>query len=925
MPKTQKSLQTASDTKTKQITDFFPRKSTLSSSCASRPAVVSQKNAKQLSAKENATPVTRNSHLKAKQGEPSPNAAAPSDSQEAGTGSPLPTKAVHIASPMHPSTKRLRSQSVISFQPNNVRWPNNILHEAKFEEEKMDIENSLVVHVRSETTPLPSSSFLQVPPSDTRRTKKSRFSVSPDRQLEVSSLVPSSLSEERELGPNRPEQKDIGAVKEAVDHWRQQALPPSPLTNVNSPVEPNMVPRPDLQSSTVYNADWNMAVDSVYDATPSRPSTSAATASIPTPPSTDGPDETHPSLPIEILDVNTKTEQIIRDIKARALARSRTQEPSSPLSSVASLGGSDDEDDDLDVLAGLGLGNNSKLKSSLKARTPVKPARYNLRKPAAKTELSKQGPALSLRHDTPPSPPSRRKPTANPLDALLKEERAVNGRNGMRSVDREAQLRDLASMNLDDESDDDDVNLNKPKPYVPMTSDDDGNPFIDDNQKEQVLEILQGDKLIEDEEEHLRQQGEVGVALWGPSELCTMDSYDDTLPRLDYRGSDPTLQTFAQTVAHGDRALVHLVIQAGALELANYADGGLDAVSWLVDLAISFRRDNLNLCASRILPNVLNNTTFITSVPLFERTLSTLHTLNAELSTLERLGWAINRGLRGVILGDDRCTVIERLLFHIMNAAKSRHLHRKEIPDILAALLLIGMEPSLSPEMRLQVSRVIHEVCESVGEPSNVDAEVESAICNKVLHLTQPYTLQNKLYALSFLSSGSGRVARVARSVAHAMLTDKSALLPSQYSALPPLSEIMAMLGVSSQDSLRPAGKFEIHEGTNYVEMACWTFVLAIAITDIPQYLEQEESSRHTPSPSKSPAKERDQSLVLALHEKLYKIHGRIQDTRAAHLDRSRTKAILFQTAFRILYQYQAVVQHRRKSNHNIQSYFRRK
>lgn len=85
------------------------------------------------------------------------------------------------------------------------------------------------------------------------------------------------------------------------------------------------------------------------------------------------------------------------------------------------------------------------------------------------------------------------------------------------------------------------------------------------------------------------------------------------------------------------------------------------------------------------------------------------------------------------------------------------------------------------------------------------------------------------------------------------------------------------MLGISTQDSPRPAGKFEIHEGTDYVDMACWTYVLAVAITGIPQYLEQEESSKSTLSPSRSPAKEKDQSLVHALHEKLYKIHGRIR------------------------------------------------
>lgn len=367
MPKAQKSSQNAPDAKVKQITDFFPRKQALSQGAspgASRLTVASQRNARQLSTKENTTPLTRNSHSRTKQGsESSTNTTASSDSQRAGAGSPMPTKTIHITSPMQPSTKRFRSQSIVSPQPSKQnKRSKQILCESKFEEGKMDVEESAVVYVRSEPAPVPNSSFLQVPPSDTTRVKKSRFSTPPDHQLEVISLVPSSLSEEKELEPNRPEQKDVRVVKEAVDHWRQQALPPSPSTSVNSPIEPRVESRPISQSSTPFDTDWSMAVDSVDNSTPARPNFSATTASIPTPPSTDGPDDIHLISPVKPLDAKAKTEQIIRDIKARAYAQSRAQEPSSPLSEIASLDSTDDEDDNFDGLDGLGLGNSTKLK-----------------------------------------------------------------------------------------------------------------------------------------------------------------------------------------------------------------------------------------------------------------------------------------------------------------------------------------------------------------------------------------------------------------------------------------------------------------------------------------------------------------------------------------------------------------------------------
>jgi hypothetical protein len=87
---------------------------------------------------------------------------------------------------------------------------------------------------------------------------------------------------------------------------------------------------------------------------------------------------------------------------------------------------------------------------------------------------------------------------------------------------------------------------------------------------------------------------------------------------------------------------------------------------------------------------------------------------------------------------------------------------------------------------------------------------------------------------------------------------------------------------ISSSSSLCPAGKFEIHDATNYVDMASWTFILAIALTDISQYVESGEANKSVASlaasPSKStPTKEKEGSIIHALHEKLYQIHNRIR------------------------------------------------
>lgn len=301
---------------------------------------------------------------------------------------------------------------------------------------------------------------------------------------------------------------------------------------------------------------------------------------------------------------------------------------------------------------------------------------------------NKPNSTFNLHRDISPSPPARPKPAVNPLDALLKEKRVIDGKNGARSADREAQLRDLASMNLNDESDDDVDSLNKLKTSIPILKEDIGNPFIDDEQRQQVMEILKGDRMIEDEEEHLRQQGKVGVTLWDISESYFMDSRDVALLPLEYLGSDPTLRAFAQTIAHGNRELIHLMLQTGALELANYADGGINVINWLIGLgecfnccreapypqwttlALSRRDDNLDFSASRVLSNVLSNSTIMTPVPLFEHMLFTLRALGAKPSILERLGWVVSNEPHSGISDDERSLVVERLMFCVIDAAK---------------------------------------------------------------------------------------------------------------------------------------------------------------------------------------------------------------------------------------------------------------
>jgi hypothetical protein len=378
MPKAQKSSQDASGLKNRQITDFFSQKPAVSEGGATRLGV-DKKKTKQVAAKENATPHVCSAHSKASLGnETSTNGSSSSVCSRAAAVSPVPTKVTHITSPMQPSTKRLRSQSITASRSvKQVKRTKNILCESQLEEDKMEVDENSIVYVPAMVAvSAPAPSFLKVPSSNNESASGPRVSISPDPQSEVS-LVPSSVSDEVELDSRRLKRKDAGAMKGAVVYWRQQALPPSPLTYVNSPVEPRRQLRSDIRSSTAFETDWNMDNDSASSTTPSRPSTNTTTnTSFPTPPSTDGPNHLFSMSPVKVLDSKTKTEQLIQDIKTRARANARTQPQtsSSPLLDIPSLDSSDEDDDEDDGLAVLGLKDTTKLRYagiSQKKRSPV--------------------------------------------------------------------------------------------------------------------------------------------------------------------------------------------------------------------------------------------------------------------------------------------------------------------------------------------------------------------------------------------------------------------------------------------------------------------------------------------------------------------------------------------------------------------------
>jgi len=141
--------------------------------------------------------------------------------------------------------------------------------------------------------------------------------------------------------------------------------------------------------------------------------------------------------------------------------------------------------------------------------------------------------------------------------------------------------------------------------------------------------------------------------------------------------------------------------------------------------------------------------------------------------------------------------------------------------------------------------------------------------------------------------------------VSYCIITDERSPTPEMYSDVPPLLPIVEQLEPYSKSSGNPPGKFALYDGTDYLDLGFYIAILGIAVSNLKGYVAQE---RQRPRPSavpSSPGKVRDKPMteLQLLHAALEALHSKILDSRAAYLERSRTKAAVKQLAMNVHYQ----------------------
>ncbi|GLB37490.1 hypothetical protein LshimejAT787_0405410 [Lyophyllum shimeji] len=743
----------------------------------------------------------------------------------------------------------------------------------------------------------------------------SQINTNPKKKQRLSSpepcgeLVPTSQSDEFEMAPAHSTQRDPALVKRSVDEWRHNAVS-DPASLSDNPFKES----PNIPTVTL-------------EGTPPPPNRLSSLSPLPASPM--------------VLDPTTKAAQIIADIKARAYAESLRNRPETPVREFKDeLSDSDDDMLPESPIRGRGKGGASAHLPAVAARSSGRCSLRNQR-PSPSPSAPKQSASSSQRTRVasthcPSAVTAKGKGKAyNPLDALLKEKKRDDqrgkGSEALRQAEAALANRDAIMLDVDDDFTNEAaaqkavlerkrtaMKSSSPMAYDANESDDE----LNDEERTRLLGEKRGKAIVNllDTDKAMRAKDVekvAGTPFWqGAGEMDDLMEVDEVaFPPLDISKPHPLLSALRGAIERKDIAQATLLI--GSIASIHLGDH-TNVIPYLCELALLPEATTLCTSALQVVTHIWSSS--IRQVPgiSFACISRVLARLGAQRDVLSAMGWPVPDKLVP-ISARKRDSVLCRLVMLVTASARSRRLSNDEVPDVLMSLILVANEPSSSHELRDEIMLAIDEVCRSIASGGDISASLESTICTGVLKYVSTVEPVNKAYITGLFGSGSGRTRRIARWIAHGIITDNQIVTPKRYSDLPPLLALAAELTRKRLDDADAVpGKFELHEKTDFVDMAFYVQILGVGITNVVGYVTEERKAPRPPPSLGGVASEPPQPPLGLIRLAIESLHSRISDLRATRLDRSRAKAALKELSLRIYYQRQAALQ----SARTLHTYF---
>ncbi|KAL5523425.1 hypothetical protein ACEPAG_7598 [Sanghuangporus baumii] len=397
------------------------------------------------------------------------------------------------------------------------------------------------------------------------------------------------------------------------------------------------------------------------------------------------------------------------------------------------------------------------------------------------------------------------------------------------------------------------------------------------------------------------------------------------LPRLEMNLEDPSLRLLQKLVDLADIDGADVVLQSG---LISFEDA--DFMEWLFEVAIC-TSGSLAISAHAVLKHICESRSQESRAVILSITpvLKALSKLGARRDFLDALHLKAASCDRLVLPDTLRSEALWRLSEIILSLASEDLLHVEDVPVYFALLVAIGMDIESDINLRLSIKRALNCLINAYcGEFSAERGEMEMEICSKIMALTSGLNAANKEYLLSFVDGDNPVTRRVGQWVAFAMLTgDYGARLAREFFAgPPPLADVIALLDTRLESGLRSdhfniSRNSERFDSLDYAALGHHVEVLGRVLMNVPQYVLAEKAEARVARDSEDSPRRRGRVLskLETIKGLLERLGNNIADTRAAHLDRSQTKAVIQQLAMRIDYQRKAAYEEPK-----INNFFRR-
>ncbi|KAJ4483356.1 hypothetical protein J3R30DRAFT_1767683 [Lentinula aciculospora] len=746
--------------------------------------------------------------------------------------------------------------------------------------------NGLSGSVPSETDSAIILSSVPVPPTPLSPPDNSMKKNEPWKNTQLSSPescssdeVPGSVSGEEEMeyvGRVRP---DVTALKDSVAKWRNESLSLSIMPNGMDVVEVT-TSEPD-RDRPFYGAERTTPPPFQQQLTP--------------PPTTGVDQQTFSPIPKPI-DTAKKTEILIAEIKAKALAAAKF----SPIEEVIPFKETlSDSDDDLRPLE-ISVKGKGKTKE---IAAPISTPYYNTRSTNVKSKMISPTVLQSERRQ------AANKKKHNPFIALLKEKREEerSGRSDLDYIKAAATILPksqlLLEMNEEDEYDDfgspsqkTAASMGREVDGMRVVVDDDDRQLFGD-QSEDIKDILDGErKNIRAEE---RRQIEVGVQFWRDDTSSIGDDVVmDVETTLDFGEYNkiPVLRRLHDALKADDQSQAIAILDSTSLSMVNL-QGFPGVINYLAYLALSPSNIKLSSAAFKALRNIW------TTARGFEPGI----TLQSILNAVSRLGaksefFHLSEIKPPNLDPEKRESLIFRLVKLLESSARPRLLNMNEIPEIVLVLLAISLDPSTATVLQNAITVALDAIFQSIADPNVVD-DIEPVICTKILSYIQRFEPFNISRTVTFLTGSAGRSTRVARWVARSVLLGKTRVTESEYCHTPAVQDLSAIL---VQGATTACQVFQIKHDTDYVDLGHYVRILAVALTDIPSYFPSEIAATAAIKAEhvvqRSPNKDKIETPLEHLNRCITSMQRKITDI-GTDIERVRTKAALHHLSMRIHYQ----------------------